>query len=161
MNTRQAKSQPKASRSRKRSGKRELQDALLGLAADFIAIVSARLGVGFQPGKIPPPMHTCKACGAKVWVPAVGLLPYFCPVCGARQLGTHYKITPDNHERMTRDQAAIFVASASGMPKDYILDSAERRAHAFRVAAKRLHPDKPGGSHAEFCKLQEAMEVLG
>lgn len=62
-------------------------------------------------------------------------------------------------EEMTRNQAAIWLASVSVMPKDYILGGEGAREEAYKIAARRLHPDL-GGSHEEFVRLGNAMKVL-
>jgi hypothetical protein len=148
------KSPPNSTRPRKpRSGKRELQDALLGLAADALAILTARLGVGFQPGKIPPPMHECPKCHARFWMPVQSF--GFCPACGAR----FEKGPGPGKLHMSKRQAQEFLYRHSGV-RIGDFTARETVIGAYRKAAQKLHPDK-GGSHDEFCKLQEAMEVLG
>lgn len=42
---------------------------------------------------------------------------------------------------------------------DFILNSSARNA-AYRIAAKRLHPDANGGSHELFVRLQAAVKLL-
>jgi hypothetical protein len=157
MSSRPGKPQPQGpGRTRKRSGKRELQDVLFGLAADLVGVLSARLGVGIQPGKLPPPMHECAKCHARFWMPVQNFA--FCPVCGTRfetGLGTR-KI----HIHMSRDEALAFLAQHSSASAAALRAVREVRLRAYRQAAAKLHPDKPGGSHEQFCKLQEAMEVL-
>ena len=59
----------------------------------------------------------------------------------------------------SRQEAAMFLAAYSSVPKDYILDSAESRDDAYRRAARVLHPDS-GGSHEQFVELQRMMRVL-
>lgn len=63
-------------------------------------------------------------------------------------------------EMMTRESAAIWLASVSAMPKDYILDQEGAREEAYKIAARKLHPDRPGGSHEEFVQLGRVMEIL-
>lgn len=60
---------------------------------------------------------------------------------------------------MTPGQAAIWLASISAIPKDYILESEETRQKAYRIAARKLHPDT-GGTSEDFTKLGKAMQVL-
>jgi hypothetical protein len=59
----------------------------------------------------------------------------------------------------TRESAAIWLASHSGMPKDYILDDPNVADRAYRAAAKALHPDA-GGSTEEFQRLGAAIRVI-
>lgn len=70
--------------------------------------------------------------------------------------------------RMTRDQAAIFIAERSGIADldggdlqwDEHTAHAEAVTKAFRAAANRVHPDVPGGDAAVFRKLVEARDIL-
>lgn len=55
--------------------------------------------------------------------------------------------------------AAQFIASASGKEVWGILDDPDYAADAYRLAAKRLHPDA-GGSTEAFQRLQEAKRIL-
>jgi hypothetical protein len=62
-------------------------------------------------------------------------------------------------KQMTVDQAAAFVAIASGLPSQDIIKSAEAWRGAYRAAAARLHPDvaaSPDGFH----KLGECRAIL-
>lgn len=63
---------------------------------------------------------------------------------------------------MTATAAADFLARAEDRgadPDDYLWNS-EGMLHAYRNAAKRLHPDAPGGSHEAFTTLSIAKRVL-
>lgn len=60
---------------------------------------------------------------------------------------------------MSIDDAVEFIASHSTASATAIRHNRAVRNAAYRAAAQKLHPDK-GGSHEQFCKLQEAMEVL-
>jgi hypothetical protein len=59
----------------------------------------------------------------------------------------------------TRESAAAFMASYSGVAMKEILFSDTARSTAYRKAAQKLHPDA-GGNPEEFVKLQEANKVL-
>ncbi len=59
----------------------------------------------------------------------------------------------------TRESAAAFIATHSGVDMKEILFSDTARAAAFRKAAQRLHPDR-GGDINEFMKLSEANKAL-
>lgn len=59
----------------------------------------------------------------------------------------------------TRDSAAAFLASHSGVAMKEILFSDTARSAAYRKAAQTLHPDR-GGNPDEFVKLNEANKVL-
>jgi hypothetical protein len=64
-------------------------------------------------------------------------------------------------EKEARIQAAIFLASHSYAPKDYLLENKTARHLAYRKAAAKLHPDnKDTGDAEEFLKLKKAMETL-
>lgn len=60
----------------------------------------------------------------------------------------------------TRDEAAAFLATHSGIAMKEILVSDTARSTAYRKAAAELHPDK-GGSVDAFTKLQEFNKILG
>ena len=67
---------------------------------------------------------------------------------------------PRRPPTMDRYEAALFLSVHSGcIPKDYILDSPEACERAYKLAARKLHPDA-GGSHELFVKLQEAKAAL-
>jgi hypothetical protein len=59
----------------------------------------------------------------------------------------------------TRESAAAFMATHSGVNREEIMFSDTARATAFRKAALALHPDR-GGSTEDFQKLNEANKVL-
>ncbi len=100
-------------------------------------------------------------------------LPQACPFCGTRFTGFQ---GPRNgrqeqhagkpaRKRMNRAEAADFIFRNSGImwTASEWMASGENREElmtAYRAAARKLHPDA-GGSHEDFVKLQEAMEVLG
>ena len=60
---------------------------------------------------------------------------------------------------MTREQAARFIGAHSDIDWNSVLEFSRARKIAYRIAAKKLHPDA-GGTQEEFQKLQEAIEVL-
>ena len=67
--------------------------------------------------------------------------------------------------KMDRETAAVFLAghgleSTSPADRGNLLRDADFRQSAYRRAAAKLHPDKPGGTTEEFTKLQEAMRIL-
>jgi hypothetical protein len=59
----------------------------------------------------------------------------------------------------TRESAAAFMATHSGVAMKEILLSDTARTAAFRKAAHKLHPDR-GGNPDDFVKLQEANKTL-
>jgi hypothetical protein len=59
----------------------------------------------------------------------------------------------------TRDSAAAFMATHSGVAMQEILFSDTARSSAYRKAAQKLHPDA-GGNIEEFQMLQEANKTL-
>lgn len=59
----------------------------------------------------------------------------------------------------TRESAAAFIATHSGVAMKEILFSDTARSTAYRRAAQKLHPDN-GGSQDEFVKLTEANKIL-
>lgn len=72
-----------------------------------------------------------------------------------------YKALPSAEGKVsTRESAAAFMATHSGVAMKEILFSDTARATAFRKAAHKLHPDREGGSTEEFQKLNEANKVL-
>lgn len=58
------------------------------------------------------------------------------------------------------EAAAEFLAQHSGFEAPHIRADRDRFRNAYRVAAARLHPDKPGGSNELFVRLQQAKSVL-
>lgn len=64
---------------------------------------------------------------------------------------------------MTVEDAARFVAKSADVPNQAgrIVDSADRFADYYRIAAKRLHPDaNAGATPPEWYQLQRAKEIL-
>jgi hypothetical protein len=59
----------------------------------------------------------------------------------------------------TRESAAAFLATHSGVAMQEILFSNTARSTAYRKAAQKLHPDR-GGNQEEFMKAAEANKVL-
>lgn len=59
----------------------------------------------------------------------------------------------------TRESAAAFLATHSGVAMNEILLSDAARATAYRKSAQKLHPDN-GGNPDEFVKLAEANKAL-
>jgi hypothetical protein len=59
----------------------------------------------------------------------------------------------------TRDSAAAFMATHSGVAMQEILFSDTARSSAYQKAAQKLHPDA-GGNIEEFQMLQEANKTL-
>ena len=55
---------------------------------------------------------------------------------------------------------ALWLASLSGIPKDYILESSEARQRAYRLAAKQLHPDTGAKRMREWHKLQRVRKLF-
>ncbi len=73
---------------------------------------------------------------------------------------------PSDQPFATKEDAARFIVVQSAdveadlsLCPDMIRDR-ELRAAAYRVAASKLHPDKPTGSHELFVRLQAAMRLL-
>jgi hypothetical protein len=123
----------------------------------------------------------CMACTSdqiefRVHIPKPGEMPYgfafkmegdFGPgdflAAIFRMMGSYAPPSPPPPSRpptMDRYEAALFLSVHSGcIPKDYILDSPEACERAYKLAARKLHPDA-GGSHELFVKLQEAKAAL-
>ena len=59
-------------------------------------------------------------------------------------------------------QAAQWLAVVSGGSSTaaFLMVNSTARDASYRMAAKNLHPDKPGGSTEAFQKLQDAMRIL-
>jgi hypothetical protein len=78
------------------------------------------------------------------------------------------RIEPPSGQPFTTKQDAarfIVVQSAENDKPDFslcaaIISDRELRTAAYRAAASKLHPDKPGGSHELFVRLQAAMRLL-
>lgn len=75
---------------------------------------------------------------------------------------------PADQPFRTTEEASVFLASQAYPDKphplpiaDRILVLADERDAAYRLAAKRLHPDATGGSHEMFVRLRAAMKLLG
>jgi len=87
---------------------------------------------------------------------------------GVTQHGEQYKgwtrLPAPEHDSdfpSNRNDAAIFMAGFSNIPKDYILENRSVMNEAYRKAAATLHPDnKRTGNHEAFVKLQKAKEIL-
>jgi hypothetical protein len=60
---------------------------------------------------------------------------------------------------MMREEAAIFIAGFSAIPKDFILLGGQLD-RAYKIAAGVLHPDRQTGSHELFVRLQKAKQIL-
>jgi hypothetical protein len=82
---------------------------------------------------------------------------------GYREIGSGIAL---GEAKMTVEGAAAFIAEqATDLPNvpvydvDEILESSSATAAAYRLAAKRLHPDQ-GGDPALFRKLTEARDLL-
>lgn len=60
----------------------------------------------------------------------------------------------------TKETAAAFLATHSGVNREEILMSDTARATAYRRAARKLHPDAREGNLEDFQKLAEANKVL-
>lgn len=70
---------------------------------------------------------------------------------------------PNGHQTMTPEQAARFIidncgASIPAQSKE-LIENSEYADLLYKLAAKRLHPDK-GGDAEQFQKLEEARRVL-
>jgi len=65
-------------------------------------------------------------------------------------------------DQMTREEAAIFIAGYSSIPKDYILQVPGQLDRAYKIAAGVLHPDRTGtpGDYEQFLRLQKARQIL-
>lgn len=63
---------------------------------------------------------------------------------------------------LTLDQAAAVLAGATDglVSAPDVLDEQEDARLAFRMAAKRYHPDVPGGSEATWAKVDEAWQIV-
>ena len=71
-----------------------------------------------------------------------------------------------NNGAMDKEADALFLAghgleSTGAVSIAAMKGNAAARKQAYQSAAAKLHPDKPGGSHDEFVKLQEAYRILG
>lgn len=58
------------------------------------------------------------------------------------------------------NEAAQLLASYSGHQAREILNSAEIRDYAYKIACRSTHPDIAGGSNDKFLKVQDAMTLL-
>lgn len=74
---------------------------------------------------------------------------------------------PADQPFKTKDEAASFLATQAytnaGIQMQNvsrIVEFKEERDCAYRIAARRLHPDSDGGSHELFVRLQAAMRLL-
>jgi len=144
---------------RKRPGAGKKQTAPKPDPLEFMfGMLAGLFGLGRMPNQnVPPPRFQCKSCGSMFW--GIAAMKW-CPVCGFRHDREQWYGGSSVEPSMRREQAAIFLASWSVIPKDDILASEACLRKAYKIAAARCHPDVPGGSHEQFCKLQEAMEVL-
>lgn len=73
---------------------------------------------------------------------------------------TGWKALPPGDGFSDAEAAARFVSEHSGVPVTTILGARESAVSAWRLAAKRLHPDGGGDADA-FRRLQRARELLG
>ncbi len=84
-------------------------------------------------------------------------------VTGGGKSNAHYegyKALPSAEGSVgTRESAAAFMATHSGVAMKEILISPTAMTTAYRKAASALHPDS-GGNNDDFIKLQEARKVL-
>src|SRR5262245_32797261 len=72
-----------------------------------------------------------------------------------------YKALPSAEGRTTtREDAAAFLATHSGLNRHDILEDPVVRADAYKRAAAKLHPDAENGSHEKFLELQKNAKVL-
>lgn len=84
---------------------------------------------------------------------------------GAQYAG--YKALPPAEpgtQGQTPEQAALFIANSAGVPNPdviapTILGSLEFAESMYRLASKKLHPDK-GGSQESFTKLEGSMSLV-
>jgi hypothetical protein len=60
---------------------------------------------------------------------------------------------------MDAEEAAMFLASVGGRPKDAILESPETAKAAYHTAAMKLHPDK-GGAIEQWDYLARAWAAI-
>jgi hypothetical protein len=80
---------------------------------------------------------------------------------GEQYQGFKQLAAPEPERPPTREEAALFLATWSMVPKDYILEGSESRDEAYRKAAMQLHPDnKSTGNHELFVKLQAMRKAL-
>lgn len=56
--------------------------------------------------------------------------------------------------------AANFIATHGGVPVDEVLNNTVALERAFRAAAKKMHPDAPGGDVQQFRELMAHREIL-
>lgn len=134
----------------------DVASSLLNTFADALRPRPLPGGLGKIPRMPPLPQLErieCPNCHIVITAP-LGAPISFCPRCGPL-----HRREPQAHPPSRRLEAAIFIAIHSGIPKDSILDNNDARQNAYRLAARKLHPDR-GGSHDEFVKLQQAMKIL-
>lgn len=75
--------------------------------------------------------------------------------------GTPLGSTSAAPEPLTVDGAArLLAAGMDGLDAADLLDDRAAALTAYRVAAKRTHPDAPNGTDAAFARVAEAWEVL-
>ena len=71
-----------------------------------------------------------------------------------------FKMLPAADSRATVQHAATILAGIAVRPVDYILEDAECFRQAYRLAARKCHPDQTTGREAEWNDLQRAKTVL-
>jgi len=72
-----------------------------------------------------------------------------------------YKALPSAEGKTTtKEDAAAFLATHSGLNRHDILTNPSIRADAYKRAAAKLHPDTESGSHEKFLELQRQAKVL-
>jgi hypothetical protein len=69
---------------------------------------------------------------------------------------TGWTALPQREHTMTREQAIEFIAHWAGIDKAFTADNLD---HAYRLAAKRLHPDA-GGTGDDMARLNAARDLV-
>jgi DnaJ domain len=151
---------PRPNAPRKKQGEQRPPDPLEVFLGMFAGLLGLRGSMNIR----------CNACNAETpWVNRQA--PQFCSGCGVKfdfsrnfharaEFNGQQKTGPGpGMPHMSKRAAQEFMFQHSGI-RIGDFTARETILQAYRKAALNLHPDK-GGSHEQFCKLQEAMEVLG
>lgn len=72
---------------------------------------------------------------------------------------TGWKQLPDVSE--AKVAAATLIAFLGEADKDEVMNNKDVALKAFRVAVKKVHPDKPGGDREQFDRVTTARRLLG
>lgn len=77
---------------------------------------------------------------------------------GVTKRGEQYRgfeaLPPSGEGEMSRSEAEAFIRHHAGDADEPDLEA------AYRTAAKKLHPDVKGGSHADFARLERARQAV-